>query len=78
MRSAAVFEGTGCHRVDAVARARGGRVAVSLHRGSAVVSRQVGPRATVESCEPGSELRLYVEPIEGDGAAEVLRFERER
>jgi hypothetical protein len=78
VRSAAVFEGTGCHRVDAVARGRGGRVSLSLRRGSAVVSRQTGPRATVESCEPGSELRLYVEPIEGDGAAEVLRFEKTR
>ena len=78
LRSASVFTGTGCHRVDAVARGDGGRVALSLRRGSAVVARHVGPRATVESCEPGSELRLFVEPIAGDGAAEVLRFEKER
>ncbi len=78
LRSAAVFRGSGCHRVDAIARGAGGRVAVSLRRGSAVISHQVGAHATVESCEPGSELRLFAEPIEGDGAALLLRFEKAR
>jgi len=66
----------GCLRVVAVARGEGGGVVATLRRGGELVSRNLGPSAQVVSCDPPAELQLTIDPIDGDGSIEILRFRK--